>query len=210
MPSWYEPVKYSRRLNDGLKPSRMVAGARFRAMFLELKRQCGKTSEGVTEEENLMASTSKGSIIGRLQSAARLTRTALAEQLLGHGLYAGQDKIMLALDQENGLTPTELADRLGVRPPTITKTINRLAAQGFLEKRASETDARRAHVYLTESGADAIRTIEKSVRRTEKQALKNLDKKEQKTLARLLARIEANLSRKGPLMAGDEELEEGA
>jgi len=158
-----------------------------------------------------MSRTSRGSILGRLQSAARLSRTALAERLLDQGLYAGQDKIMLALNQENGLTPSQLAEKLGVRPPTITKTINRLAAQGFLEKRASDTDARRAHVYLTESGSEAIRAIERSVRKTEKQALKTLDKKEQKALVKLLARIEANLSRKGAVMVEDEdEMEEDA
>lgn len=145
-----------------------------------------------------MARFSKGLILGRLQSAARLSRTALAEQLMRQGLYAGQDKIMLALGQENGQTPSQLAQKLGVRPPTVTKTINRLAAQGFLEKRGSETDARRAHVFLTENGAEAIRSIERSVRRTEKQALKTLDKKDQKALAKLLARIEANLARNGP------------
>lgn len=141
-----------------------------------------------------MAKATKGAVIGRLQSAARLSRTALAGRLLGQGLYAGQDKIMLALDVENGQTPSQLAAKLGVRPPTITKTINRLASQGFLEKRASETDARQAHVFLTESGQEAIRLIEKSVRKTEKQALKGLDKKEQKALTKLLGRVEANLS----------------
>ena len=154
-----------------------------------------------------MASMPKGSIIGHLQSAARRSRTALAEKLLAQGLYAGQDKIMLALDQENGLSPSQLAEKLGVRPPTITKTINRLVAQGFLEKRASDIDARRAHVYLTESGAEAIRAIEKSVRRTEKQALKDLDKKEQKMLMKLLARVEDNLSR--PERSPAEEKSEG-
>ncbi|WP_274425962.1 MarR family winged helix-turn-helix transcriptional regulator [Chelativorans sp. YIM 93263] len=144
-----------------------------------------------------MARISKGLILGRLQSAARLSRTALAERLMSQGLYAGQDKIMLALGEENGQTPSQLAQKLGVRPPTVTKTINRLAAQGFLEKRGSETDARRAHVFLTDSGAEALRSIERSVRRTEKQALNSLDKKEQKTLAKLLARIEANLARDG-------------
>lgn len=155
-----------------------------------------------------MARSSKGSIIGRLQSAARLSRTALAERLIGHGFYAGQDKIMLALGRQDGQTPSELAQRLGVRPPTVTKTINRLAAQGFLEKRGSESDARRAHIFLTESGAEAIRAIERSVRKTEKQALKALDKKEQKALIKLLARIEANLSREGEKENEENELEE--
>jgi DNA-binding MarR family transcriptional regulator len=136
----------------------------------------------------------KGAALSRLQSAARLSRTALASRLLDHGFYAGQDQIMLALALEDGQTPGQLAARLGVRPPTITKTINRLQAQSFLDKRASENDARQAHVFLTESGRDAIKAIEKSVRKTEKQALKGLDKKDQKALAKLLARIEGNLS----------------
>ncbi|MBL8578453.1 MAG: MarR family transcriptional regulator [Mesorhizobium sp.] len=141
-----------------------------------------------------MSKTNKSLTMSRLQSAARLTRTALAARLLAHGFYAGQDQIMLALSSEDGQTPGQLASRLGVRPPTITKTINRLQAQGFLDKRASNHDARQAHIFLTEVGRETIKAIEKSVRKTEKQALKGLDKKEQKALAKLLARIEANLS----------------
>jgi DNA-binding MarR family transcriptional regulator len=140
-----------------------------------------------------MAKARKGAVIGKLQSTARLSRTALASRLLNHGLYAGQDQIMLALDAEDGQTPGQLAQRLGVRPPTITKTINRLQAQGFLAKQSSETDARQAHISLTEDGRNAIRVIEKSVRKTEKDALKGLDKKEQKQLVKLLQRIERNL-----------------
>ncbi|TWG99708.1 DNA-binding MarR family transcriptional regulator [Mesorhizobium sp. J18] len=158
-----------------------------------------------------MTKTAKGAVIGRLQSAARLSRTSLATRLLSLGLYAGQDQIMLALASEDGQTPSQLATKLGVRPPTITKTINRLMAQGFLEKRASDQDARQAHVFLTETGQEAIRAIEKSVRRTEKQALKGLDKKEQKALAKLLRRVETNLSQNGEEQLPDEsEAEEEA
>ena len=141
-----------------------------------------------------MAKANKGSTMSRLNSAARLSRTALATRLLAHGFYAGQDQIMIALSHEDGQTPGQLATRLGVRPPTITKTINRLQAQGFLDKKASDHDARQAHIFLTDPGRDTIRAIEKSLRKTEKQALKGLDKKEQKTLTKLLQRVEANLT----------------
>ena len=132
--------------------------------------------------------------MSRLHSAARLSRTALAGRLLAHGFYAGQDQIMIALSQEDGQTPGQLASRLGVRPPTITQTINRLQSQGFVDKRASENDGRQAHVFLSESGTETIRAIEICVKKTEKEALKGFDKKELKTLGKLLARVEANLS----------------
>ena len=141
-----------------------------------------------------MAKADKAAAMNRLNAAARLSRTALAARLLAHGFYAGQDQIMIALDREDGQTPGQLAVKLGVRPPTVTKTINRLQSQGYVEKRASDTDARLANVHLTDEGRGAIRSIEKAVRKTEKQALKGIDKKEQKTLLKLLGRIEANLN----------------
>ena len=157
-----------------------------------------------------MAKSAKTSAAARLQSVARLSRTALAARLLQHGFYAGQDQIMLALAETDGLTPGSLALRLGVRPPTITKTINRLQGQGFVERRASENDSRQAHIWLTETGSDAIRGIGKAVRKTEKQLLKGLDKKELKQLMKLLARIEANLSAEmaTPEVADDDEPED--
>ena len=156
-----------------------------------------------------MAKADRSATMSRLHSAARLSRTALAARLLSQGFYAGQDQIMLALDQEDGQTPGQLATRLGVRPPTITKTINRLQVQGFLDKRASNSDARQAHIFLTEAGRETIRGIEKSVRKTEKQALRGLDKKDQKALSKLLARIEANLNgASAPEIEEDLELED--
>ena len=157
-----------------------------------------------------MAKATRKAVIGRLQAAARQTRTALASRLLQHGFYAGQDQIMLSLAESDGQTPGMLAQNLGVRPPTITKTINRLAAQGFLERRSSDADSRQANIFLTETGRDAIKAIEKSLRRTEKQALKGLDKKDQKTLAKMLARIEANLADMPAVAALEVEEEEEA
>lgn len=155
-----------------------------------------------------MTKTTRSTAMGHLHATARLARTALASRLLAHGFYAGQDQIMLALDREDGQTPGQLASRIGVRPPTVTKTINRLQSQGFVEKRASANDGRQANIHLTEIGRQAIRDIEKSLRKTEKLAFKGLDKKEQKTLAKLLSRIEANLSQTPMPVLDEEELVE--
>ena len=50
---------------------------------------------------------------------------------------------------------------------------------------------------------EAIRAIEKSLRKTEKQALRGLDKKEQKALGKMLSRIEANLNGAEPAPDGE-------
>ena len=141
-----------------------------------------------------MTKVKRKDVMNSLQAAARLSRTALAARLLAHGLYAGQEQVMLWLEGEDGLTPGQLAARLGVRPPTVTKTVNRLQAQGYVEKRGSARDARQANIFLTEAGRGAIRAIEKAVRRTDRVAFQGFDKKERKLLFDLLGRVEENLT----------------
>ncbi|EMG53857.1 MarR family transcriptional regulator [Ochrobactrum sp. CDB2] len=85
----------------------------------------------MTKGEVAMSKDNKAVMLYRMQSVARLTRTVLATRLLELGLYAGQDAVMLQLAAEDGLPPGVLAQRLGVRPPTITKTITRAAEPGL-------------------------------------------------------------------------------
>lgn len=152
-----------------------------------------------------MAKVKRKAVMNSLQAAARLSRTALAARLLAHGFYAGQEQIMLSLDREDGQTPGQLATRLGVRPPTVTKTIGRLQAQGYVEKRSSELDARQANIFLTETGRNAIRDIEKAVRKTDRIAFAGFDKAERRMLFDLLGRIETNLDETRVPVAEDED-----
>lgn len=140
-----------------------------------------------------MAKNNKGEITVQLQIVARHVRTDLSKRLLKHGFYAGQDSVILALAHKDGLTAGELAQSLGVRPPTVTKMIARLSVQGFVMRSGSETDGRLAHIHLTETGRNAVSEITGAVEKSEKKALKGLGKKDRKTLYKLLCAIEANL-----------------
>ena len=83
---------------------------------------------GKAEDE--MAKKERG-IMQEINNAARLGRTMLAVRLLKLNLYAGQDQLMLALAQQDGQTPSALAAEIGVRPPTMTKTIADCRRRGF-------------------------------------------------------------------------------
>lgn len=138
-----------------------------------------------------------GTLATALAQTARSARTRLTHKLADHGLYAGQDSVILALSQENGRSPGEIAVELGVRAPTVTKTVNRLATQGFVEKRDSVVDGRKALVHLTERGRQALQAIETAVRGTEAAMLDGFSAKEAKALAKLLKRAERNLAESG-------------
>jgi DNA-binding MarR family transcriptional regulator len=132
-------------------------------------------------------------VTAHLSLAGRAARTALSQRLTTLDLYPGQDAVLLAIGDEDGISLRDLAERLAVRPPTITKTVARLGAQGLVEKRNSDSDARQSHAHLTEKGlaiVDAVRATQKAV---ERKALKGFSNKERKQLRKLLQRVTGNL-----------------
>lgn len=141
-----------------------------------------------------MAKIAPGETIGRLQTVSRLARTELAARLSKHGFFPGQEGLMLALSERDGMTAGELAAHVGVRPPTITKMVARLAAQGFVNRIPSQADGRLAHVHLTDAGRDAVSGIRGALAKSEKAVLKSLAKKDRKIFNRLLCEIEEGLA----------------
>lgn len=138
--------------------------------------------------------TDQAEALSLINHVARNARTALSRHLLDLGLYAGQDAVMLALDGDDGQTPGAIAALLGVKAPTITKTIGRLAAQGFVRREGSPDDGRMMLVFLTDAGRDQIKSVRKSQRRTEKAAFAGLKKKDVAQLFGLLSQIDVNLA----------------
>lgn len=131
-----------------------------------------------------------------VSQAARSMRTSLSRDLLDAGLYGGQDGVMRALAREEGLTPGVLAQRLGVKAPTMTRTIGRMEAQGFVTRRADGSDQRLTKVYLTEAGRSSIERIARSVDDCTARALDGFSAKQMRQLLKLLKAIDKNLKEK--------------
>jgi DNA-binding MarR family transcriptional regulator len=68
-----------------------------------------------------------------------------------------------------------------------------MEAQGFLERRADEEDARLTKVYLTTSGRDRLETIAAAGRMSEEMATRGLSDKQVRTLMKLLRAVDGNL-----------------
>lgn len=133
-------------------------------------------------------------LLASLQNTARVSRTHMARELQSTGLYAGQESVMELLAAGDGKTLGQLAAALGVKPPTITKTVSRLQEQNFVERKPSETDARQTHVWLTDQGRALLEQMQRAIRAAEARALDGVKKKERKQLAKILAKIDANLT----------------
>jgi len=132
-------------------------------------------------------------LIGELILTARMCRTLKTKLLLKHGLYSGQDRLLKSLETEDGQTMGMLARALDVRPPTVTKMVTRMSTQGFVARKASDTDSRQSHVFITSAGKKLLNKIDKAWRKTEKTALIRVKPKRRKKLLKTFRRINGNL-----------------
>lgn len=68
------------------------------------------------------------------------------------GLHSGQFPLLLLLVEENGRTHSELAAQLHVSPPTVSKTVQRLEANGYVQRMPDPDDERVSRVFITDAG----------------------------------------------------------
>jgi len=133
-----------------------------------------------------------GSLQPELTRAARSMRTFLTNSLSASGIYAGQDGVILALAGKEALTAGAIAAELGVKPPTMTRTLSRMEAQGFIRKLPGETDGRQMRAALTPEGQKHVGAISYAIKATEAFAFDGLTDKEIRQFSKVLRKINRN------------------
>lgn len=142
----------------------------------------GRTRRGLGE--------STGFLLARTCKAHRANVGAMLAPL---GLHVGQEMVLHELWREDGQRGGELAERLRVEPPTMTRTLRRLEACGLLERRADPEDARSSRFYLTGRGRKLEGPINELWERVEERLVSGLSGEEQDALRRLLLKVRGNL-----------------
>lgn len=128
-----------------------------------------------------------------LAKVCKAHRAYVGGLLAGHGLHVGQEMVLVELWQDDGLRGGELAARLRVEPPTVTKMLRRLEGCGLVERRQVPTDARSFRVHLTEKGRALEEQVIRCWAQTEETALAGLSAGEKQTFRELLIRVRSNL-----------------
>lgn len=124
---------------------------------------------------------------------ARHFRTLTSRSLTDFGLYGGQEGVMLALGETDGLTAGAIAAQLGVKAPTMTRTITRMEAQGFVTRKGDD-DGRLTTVWLTDTGRKALGGIQTASNAVYETAFSGMEEKQKRRLLDLLTQLDDNLS----------------
>ena len=90
--------------------------------------------------------------------ASKLLRVAADDAMSVHGVRVGQNIILEALWADDGLTPGQIAQRVGLATPTVVNTATRMEHADLVVRRPDPQDARLVRIHLTDRGR-ALRDV---------------------------------------------------
>ena len=128
-----------------------------------------------------------------IADVARLLRTAFDRRVRTLGITRAQWLVLTRLHRHPGVSQSELADLMEVERASAGRMIDRLEANGWVERRAQNGDRRVKRVYLTPEAERVHRRIWRVAEATVDDALTDLSAREGAQLRALLSRVKKNL-----------------
>lgn len=98
-----------------------------------------------------------------LASANRQMRLGLGRLTATEDVTEEQWRILQVLSDEQGRSMGELAERVLMNHPALTKNIDKLVSRGLVQRAADTVDSRRVLVYISDLGLEVVARLKMSV-----------------------------------------------
>jgi MarR family transcriptional regulator, transcriptional regulator for hemolysin len=119
-----------------------------------------------------------------LHQLSRQLTNKLNENLKPYGLYGAQWSVIFVLKTKGSLTQKALCEYLFVEAPPMTRTIQRLVKQGYVNQVQGQ-DKRQKYIQLTEAALREYPTWEQVVFETNQSLLRDFPESSQEELLKL-------------------------
>ncbi|HEX2364620.1 MAG TPA: MarR family transcriptional regulator [Bradyrhizobium sp.] len=83
-----------------------------------------------------------------LAELQRLTRVYADKEAARYGITRAQWAVLAKVERNEGMKQTELAEQMEMQPITLTRLIDKLCDNGWIERRGDENDRRVNRLYL--------------------------------------------------------------
>ncbi len=121
-----------------------------------------------------------------ITNAARALRTAFNEKAHHLGLTQAQYRTLIYLYRQQGITQREMADILEIRPITLTRQLDQLAANQLIERRINPNDRRSFQLYLTKKAEPVIGELTTIGESLMQKATRDFEQADKNQLAQML------------------------
>lgn len=133
------------------------------------------------------------SIARRLVLTAKALRAHFEANLHASGASLPFWLVLQQLREEDGLSQRELARRLSVEAPTLTRHVDRMAAEGLLVRKQDPDDRRITRISLTPAGRKLHDRLVIVAKRMEADVRSLMSDRDAVVLDRVLSRINTYL-----------------
>ncbi|CDF58741.1 MarR family winged helix-turn-helix transcriptional regulator [Thermobrachium celere] len=110
-------------------------------------------------------------------------------------LYPGQPPLLFTLYKNDGLSQREIADKLHIKPATITVMLTRMEKAGLITRRQDEEDQRISRVYLTQKGREMCEELKKVMADLNEKCFGNFTEDEREIFKKLLEKMAENIEK---------------
>jgi DNA-binding MarR family transcriptional regulator len=98
-----------------------------------------------------------------IASASRQMRQGLAQSISDEAVSEEHWRILQVLSDEQGRSMGELAERVLLNHPALTKNIDKLVSRGLVQRAADAHDNRKVLVYISDPGLEMVVRLKKRV-----------------------------------------------
>lgn len=132
-----------------------------------------------------------------LDKAIRTYRQYAQSRLkeMGFDITVDQWLVLKVLKDFPDSTQNEIAEKVFKDKASVTRIMDLLVRDGFLERDFHESNRRRFKLTITPKGLHLLKAIVPTVKKNRKQALKDLSEKEIHTAEKVLRKIALNCSK---------------
>jgi len=129
-----------------------------------------------------------------LNRAARSMKRTLEARLATYGITASQYVLLAILAHRDGLSQTQLGNRLSFDNPTVTGVIDRMERDGLVERRRTSSDRRVINIFLTQKAREILSDLQEIADEVNDRALEEYSPKERSNLITMLNSIWRNMN----------------
>jgi MarR family transcriptional regulator, transcriptional regulator for hemolysin len=134
-----------------------------------------------------------------LKDVSRLYTRRFEDRAQAFALTLPQCKALAYLSKNEGISQKRLAELIDIDPMSLVRILDRMEADGWVERRADPEDRRASSLHVTEKARPVLEHIWELAAQTRAEALNDLTNAERTVLVELLTRVHAALSALKPL-----------
>jgi len=136
-----------------------------------------------------------------LRDVSRLYVQRFEQRASAIGLTLPQCKVLLYLVDREGISQAKLGELTDIEPMTLMRILNRMEADGWLERRSDQADRRARRLYLKAKARPLVDYIWQLMDLTREEGFAGISAKQVRLLIASLGKVRKNLAALGPLPA---------